>query len=137
MEKTAPVRPRARPLSPHLQIYRLPLVALVSITHRLTGVFLGAGALVLTLWLMAVAGGPESFDQAKQWMNTWGMKTLGLGWIGAFYYHLLNGLRHLVWDAGYGFELKTAQKSAWIPIAGSLALTVGTVLYVCSKGGVA
>ena len=133
MEKSA----RPRPLSPHLQIYRLPLVALVSISHRLTGLFLGVGTLGLVLWFMAVAGGPESFDQAKQCANAWWVKALGLGWIASFYYHLLNGIRHLAWDAGYGFELKTAQKTAWIPIMGSLILTVGTVFYICTKGRIA
>jgi len=116
--------PHERPLSPHLQVYQLPLAGgLLSITHRLTGVFLSVGTLLLVYWLMAIAGGPESYAQAQKLLGSpVGIIVLIL-WSYALFFHLCNGIRHLFWDAGYGFDLKTAAMSAKLVLIASLVLT--------------
>jgi len=115
-----------RPLSPHLQIYRLPLVALCSITHRLTGIALAAGTILLVVWLGSAAYGPEAYDQVSALLGS----PIGLivlfGFSAAFYFHLCNGIRHLVWDAGRGFELPTVDRSNMLVILGTVVLTLGT-----------
>lgn len=109
-----------RPLSPHLQVYRLPLSALMSISHRITGAALSVGCLLIVIWLAAAALGPEPYDMVMNFMKS----PLGLfvlfGWSFSLYYHLFNGLRHLIWDAGYLLKMRNAD------IAGCtvLALTV-------------
>lgn len=115
-----------RPLSPHLQVYRLPLVALLSITHRITGVALSAGTILLAVWLGSAAYGPEAYDQVSALLGS----PLGLiilfGFSAAFYYHLCNGIRHLVWDFGQGFELTTVRRSNVLVLIGAVVLTIGT-----------
>jgi succinate dehydrogenase / fumarate reductase cytochrome b subunit len=114
---------KTRPLSPHLQIYKLPLAALLSITHRITGVFLTLGTAVLVYWLVAIAAGPEAYAQAQALSGSgYGQVVLFL-WTFALYFHLCNGIRHLFWDAGYGFELKTIDLSGNIVIVATLLLT--------------
>ena len=118
--------PTNRPLSPHLQIYRLPLVALMSITHRITGVALSAGTILLVIWLGSAAYGPEAYDQVSACLaSPLGMIVL-FGFSCAFYYHLCNGIRHLVWDAGRGFELPTVHRSNKLVILSALVLTAVT-----------
>jgi succinate dehydrogenase / fumarate reductase, cytochrome b subunit len=116
---------RARPLSPHLQIYRWPVTMATSIAHRLTGVALSAGTLLLAWWLIAAALGPETYHVfAVCAANPLGQIALfGLVWSLAF--HLLNGIRHLAWDMGYGFKVPTAKLTAALVYAGSVALAVG------------
>ena len=113
-----------RPLSPHLQVYKPQLTSVLSITHRGTGVFLALGTLLLVYWLIAAATGPESYTQAQQIIGS----KLGLlvlfAWTWALFYHLCNGIRHLFWDAGYGFDLETAYKSGWAVVIASVVLTV-------------
>ena len=113
-----------RPLSPHLQVYKPQLTSVLSITHRGTGVFLALGTLLLVYWLIAAATGPESYAKAQQVIGS----KLGLlvlfAWTWALFYHLCNGIRHLFWDAGYGFELDTAYKSGWAVVIASVVLTV-------------
>ncbi len=112
-----------RPLSPHLQIYRPQITSVLSILHRLTGVVLAPGAVLLVYWLLAVAAGPAHFATAQSLMGSWfGTLVLG-GFSYALFYHLCNGIRHLCWDAGWGFELKTAYVSGWAMVAVSIALT--------------
>ncbi|MGF1527732.1 MAG: succinate dehydrogenase, cytochrome b556 subunit [Candidatus Competibacterales bacterium] len=113
-----------RPLSPHLQIYRLPLLALLSISHRATGVALAVGTLLLTYWLAAAAAGPEAFATAQGLLGSWLGRIVLFLWTLALFYHLGNGIRHLVWDAGYGFQLATAQRSGWLVVAAAPILTV-------------
>jgi succinate dehydrogenase / fumarate reductase cytochrome b subunit len=117
-------RPVNRPLSPHLQVYRFPLLAILSILHRATGVALSVGALYLATWVIYAASNPTAYA-VFQGFNTSivGRVILG-GWLFCGFYHLFNGIRHLFWDAGYGFELKDADRSAWIVIGLSLAATV-------------
>lgn len=118
-----PVAAVARPLSPHLQVYRPQLTSVLSITHRATGVALAVGTLVLVWWLVAAASGPEQFETAQGFLGSWFGKLLLLGWTVALFYHLANGIRHLFWDAGLGFELKTAYASGWAVLAATVLLT--------------
>ncbi len=102
-----------RPLSPHLQVYRPQITSVLSILHRLTGLALSAGVLVLAYWLVALAGGPVAYDQAAAILNVVWLKVCYSGWAFCFFYHLANGVRHLVWDLGLGFELKQIRASGW------------------------
>jgi len=113
----------ARPLSPHLQIYRLPLVAVLSITHRITGMANLAGTILLMLWLLSAAWSPECFAGVQAFMGSWIGRLMLLGWTWSLSYHLLNGVRHLFWDAGKGFEIATAYKTGRAVVAGSVVLT--------------
>lgn len=115
---------RDRPLSPHLQIYRWQWTMLLSIVHRLTGVALAAGTLLLVWWLIALAAGPEPFADVQAFMAHWVGRLVLLGFTWALFYHLANGIRHLFWDAGRGFELSTGYGSAWLVVLVSLALTL-------------
>lgn len=115
---------RARPLSPHLQVYRPQLTSVLSITHRATGVALAAGTLLLVWWLVAAASGPEQYATVQAVMGSWPGKLLLLGWTFSLFFHLANGIRHLFWDAGLGFELKTTYASGWAVVAASIVLTV-------------
>ena len=114
-----------RPLSPHLQIYRPQLTAVLSILHRLTGVALAPGTLLLVYWLAAAAAGPEAFATAQMLVGSIIGRLLLLGWTFALFYHLCNGIRHLVWDAGYGLELPDLYRSGWLVVFASGALTLG------------
>src|SRR5690348_15437891 len=87
----------ARPLSPHLQVYRLPLTAVMSITHRITGVGLSLGLIVVTVWLVAAAYGPEAYDAFAGFMVSWLGLLILLGFSLALFFHLCNGIRHLLW----------------------------------------
>ncbi|WP_448204505.1 succinate dehydrogenase, cytochrome b556 subunit [Azospirillum sp. sgz302134] len=113
-----------RPLSPHLQVYKFEWTMALSITHRITGVGLAVGTLLLTWWLVAAAAGPESFARAQKFIGSGLGLLLMFGWTWALFYHLANGIRHLVWDAGYSFELKNAEKGAYIVAGASLGLTI-------------
>ena len=112
-----------RPLSPHLQVYKLPFTAILSITHRITGVALGLGALGLVYWLAAAAAGPAWFEIASALAGSWFGRLVLLGFSWALFFHLLNGIRHLFWDAGFGYEMGCARLSGWIVLTGSLVLT--------------
>jgi succinate dehydrogenase / fumarate reductase cytochrome b subunit len=112
-----------RPLSPHLQVYRLPLLANLSILHRATGVALSVGALYLATWVMYAASNPRAYALFQTFnMSIVGRIILG-GWLFSAFYHLFNGIRHLFWDAGYGFEIKDAERSAWLVIVASAVCT--------------
>ena len=112
-----------RPLSPHLQVYKPQLTSVLSILHRLTGLALGVGTLLLVWWLAALAAGPEAFADARAFAGSIVGRLLLLGWSWALFYHLCNGIRHLFWDAGRGFELRAAYASGWTVVAASAALT--------------
>jgi succinate dehydrogenase / fumarate reductase cytochrome b subunit len=120
-----------RPLSPHLQIYRWQWTMAYSILHRATGIALGVGTLLLVWWLVALATGPEAFADAQAVVGSFFGRLFLFGWTFALFYHLANGLRHLVWDAGYGFDLDVAQKTGHaVPIvAGVLTLVTWIVGY--------
>lgn len=119
-----PAKPVARPLSPHLQIYRMPLAAWLSILgHRATGISLAVGVLLLTWWVMAAAVGPGAYDQATGFIGSPIGLFLMFGFSVALFFHLCNGVRHLVWDAGKGFEKTTTATSNVIVIVAALTLT--------------
>ncbi|WPZ35393.1 succinate dehydrogenase, cytochrome b556 subunit [Thalassobaculum sp. OXR-137] len=113
-----------RPLSPHLQVYKPQLTSIMSIAHRATGIALAVGTLLLVWWLLAAAAGPDAFATAHGFLGSWFGMLILFGFTYALMYHLCNGIRHLFWDAGYGFELETAYKSGWIAVGASVALTV-------------
>ncbi|MCP4487072.1 MAG: succinate dehydrogenase, cytochrome b556 subunit [Gammaproteobacteria bacterium] len=114
------------PISPHLQIYRLPLTALLSITHRASGVFLAIAALLLIWALVALAGGPESWESVRTLLQSWAGQLFLLGLTFALYFHFCNGIRHLFWDVGKGFEVETVDKTAKLAIIISIILTIAT-----------
>jgi len=125
-----------RPLSPHLQVYRPQLTSILSILHRLTGVALAVGTLLLVYWLAAAASGPEAFATARGLIGSVIGRLVLFGWTFALFFHLCNGIRHLFWDAGYGFELPTAYRSGWLVVAASTLLTLGCwILGYASRGG--
>ena len=100
-----------RPISPHITIYKPQLTSVLSITHRATGVALAAGTLLLVYWLTALAAGAEAFDDARALLGSWFGRVVMLGFTLALFFHLANGIRHLFWDVGKGFELRTAYAS--------------------------
>jgi len=114
------------PMSPHLQIYRLPLTALLSITHRITGVILALGCIVL-VWILAAAANSVVYYQAMvPHLQSWYGQLFLFGFIFSLYLHFCNGVRHLFWDVGYGFELETVDLTAKLAIALAVILTVAT-----------
>jgi succinate dehydrogenase / fumarate reductase cytochrome b subunit len=121
---------RERPLSPHLLVYRWQIGNSLSILHRLTGVALALGLLALCFWLMSLAGGPETYAAAaRMFASPLGLLVL-VGWTFAFLYHLLNGVRHLFWDIGVGFERTQRHASGWFVVLGSILLTLGVWLFL-------
>jgi succinate dehydrogenase / fumarate reductase cytochrome b subunit len=115
---------RARPTSPHLQIYRWQIGNSLSILHRLTGVALALGLLALCYWLISLAGGERTYAAAAKVLASPVGLTGLVGWTFAFMYHLLNGVRHLFWDAGYGYERTQRHASGWFAVLGSIAATL-------------
>jgi len=112
-----------RPLSPHLQIYQPQLTSLMSILHRLSGVFLSLGTVVLAYWLIAAASGVESYQQAQDLLGSWLGLLFLFGWSFALFYHLCNGIRHLFWDIGLGMDIKMVYLSGKLVLIASLVLT--------------
>ncbi|MEK9969764.1 MAG: succinate dehydrogenase, cytochrome b556 subunit [Ferrovibrio sp.] len=113
-----------RPLSPHLQIYRWPVTMATSILHRATGVGLSLGSLLLAWWLVAAAAGPDYYAMVQAVLGSILGRLILLGSTWALFYHLLSGIRHLVWDTGRGYALAVANKASWLVIGGSVVLTV-------------
>lgn len=126
---------RSRPLSPHLQVYKPQLTSVLSISHRATGVALSVGTLLFVWWLAAAAAGPEAYEDAQDFIGSWFGMLLLFGWSFCLYYHLCNGVRHLFWDAGYGFELPDAYKSGWAVVIAAGALTVLSWIVGLAVGG--
>ncbi|MBU6297836.1 MAG: succinate dehydrogenase, cytochrome b556 subunit [Alphaproteobacteria bacterium] len=126
----------SRPLSPHLGIYRWPITMATSIVHRMTGVALAGSTLLVAWWLIAAASGPEAYD----FFGSIAASLLGqlvlFGFVWSLAYHLVNGIRHLAWDFGYGFAPSTANKTGVLVFALSLLLAVGAfALVYLGKGG--
>ncbi len=120
------------PTSPHLQIYRLPLTALLSITHRITGVMLALGGVLLVGLLAAAAEGTGAYQSWFSHLQSWYGQLFLLGFVFSMYLHFCNGLRHLFWDVGYGFELDTVDKTAKLAIVAAIILTAPTWLAACT-----
>lgn len=114
------------PTSPHLQIYRLPLTALLSIVHRASGVVLTIGALLLIWVLAALAGGPDAYAPVQAILQSWFGQLVLFALTFALYFHFCNGIRHLFWDVGMGFELETSDKTARLVIIVAVVLTIAT-----------
>jgi len=114
---------RERPLSPHLMIYRWTITMAMSILHRATGVALSIGTLMLVWMLAAAALGEEAFTQFTDFAGSCVGQVLLFGWSVALFYHALNGLRHLAWDIGFGFEIKTAKMSGVVVLIATAVMT--------------
>lgn len=117
-----------RPLSPHLSVYRPQMSSMTSIFVRLTGIGLTLGFIMIIWWLLAAASGPEYFAYVNDLMTGWFAVLIWIVSIWALWYHFLGGIRHLIWDLGYGFELKTADMMGYIMIGGSFVLTFISLL---------
>ena len=113
-----------RPLSPHVQIYRLQLSWVPSIVNRMTGVANAVGLLLLSWGLVALASGPDAYAGFHGFIGSWLGMLMLFGWTWSICYHALNGIRHLVWDTGIGFEIEIMDRSAMAVIGGSVVLTV-------------
>lgn len=114
---------KQRPLSPHVQIYRLPITAVLSILHRVTGVLLTFGMVVAVLALVCFAGDRDSFPWIQSGLNTGLGRALTWAWLYALFLHLCHGLRHLIWDSGRGFEHAGLNRHAGYALVGSFLLT--------------
>lgn len=123
-----------RPLSPHLQIYRLPLTAVLSITHRITGLLLSLGILLFVICLMAVAGGPASFSLFQLFLDSMPGRILLWGWIFAFFVHFCHGVHHLIWDTGNGLDKGDMDWSACLELISAFAMTLLLSVYVLLFG---
>ncbi len=113
-----------RPLSPHLQVYKLPMAAITSIMSRATSVALVVGLLMIVWWLVAAVSSPGAFALADGFLRSWFGFLVMLGATWALWYHALAGVRHLFYDVGVGLEIEQAHKSSWAIIAGSVVLTL-------------
>jgi succinate dehydrogenase / fumarate reductase cytochrome b subunit len=113
-----------RPLSPYW-IYRWQITMWLSSLHRITGLLLSAGAFALTVWLIAIASGPQSYASVQPLFASGAFKVLLVGWTFCFFLHLANGVRHLAWDVGAGFDPKTIRVSGWTVIVVAVVATVG------------
>ena len=116
--------PIERPLSPHLQIYRPTLTMLMSIAHRITGMLLYAGTILLAMWLISVATGPAYFAFVNEFFASYFGRLLLLGYTWALLHHMLGGIRHLIWDTGTGFGPRSIEILAWVTLVGSIGLTI-------------
>ncbi|QRP62495.1 succinate dehydrogenase, cytochrome b556 subunit [Rhodanobacter sp. FDAARGOS 1247] len=126
-----------RPLSPHLQIYKKQVQMMTSITHRATGIALAVGSLLVVCGLMHLATGEESFNHFKGVLGSPVGMILMLGWSWSLFYHLCNGIRHLLQDAGLGYSIPQFVRSSWLSVIGSIVLTVVVWAYVLMAGGAA
>jgi succinate dehydrogenase / fumarate reductase, cytochrome b subunit len=121
---------RGRPTSPHVWLYRWQIGNTLSILHRFTGTALALGLIALSYWFVSLAGGPDSYAAAARLLvSPLGLVVL-LGWTFSFLFHLLNGVRHLFWDAGKGFERTQRHASGWLAVLGAIALTLCVAAWV-------
>lgn len=119
-----------RPLSPHLQVHRLEITSALSVLHRGTGLVLSAGLLLLAYWLLAAASGEDAYDQASTLLGSVWAKIFYTGWCFCFFYHLANGIRHLLWDMLIGLEPKQYRVSGWAVILFTVIFTAAYSLWV-------
>ena len=119
-----------RPVSPHLQVYKLPLTGVISILHRMTGVLLSVGLILIVYVLYAVAGGSNTYTAMQDFMRPVLMQVIYWGFIYALFFHLCHGVRHIIWDSGKSFERDTLNRYAMIELGSSFVLTVITFLFV-------
>jgi len=126
-----------RPLSPHLQVYRPQITSLLSILHRLTGVAMIGGAVMFTYWIAAATYGPEAFDRAQAVLGSWFGRLVLFGMALSLFYHLGNGVRHMAWDIGWGYEMPKLVASGWAVVVFSIVMTFLTFAagYALRGGG--
>ena len=117
-------QPVMRPISPHLQVYRPQITSVLSIFHRATGIALGLGAVILSLWLAAAASSDRWFGWAQAAIDSILGMIILFGFTLALFYHFCNGIRHLAWDAGYGFAVPTLHRTGIMAVAAAIILTV-------------
>lgn len=113
-----------RPTSPHLQIYRLPLTAKMSISHRITGLILSGGLVLTVLFLTALAGGQSSWEVSHDFLSNWFGQLVLFGFTLVLNYHMCNGIRHLFWDVGQGFSLQAANRNNKVVLVASAVMTL-------------
>ncbi|MDC1444856.1 succinate dehydrogenase, cytochrome b556 subunit [Amylibacter sp.] len=118
-----------RPLSPHLTIYRPQMSSISSILVRISGVLLSFGFVLIVWWLLAASTNIKYFESANSILSSWFGIVVLIGSVWALCYHSLGGIRHLIWDMGYGFDLKTADRMGWAVIIGSFVLTFVIICY--------
>lgn len=123
---------RPRPTSPHLQIYSPMINMVMSIVHRITGAALYFGSLLLAVWLIAAAMGPDAFDQVNALFGTLLGRLVLIGYTWALLHHMLGGIRHFIWDTGRGLDIKTADFLCWASIIVSVVLTA--VIWLAAGG---
>lgn len=129
---------RKRPLSPFLTVYRWQYTMALSILHRVTGCALSVGLLLFAYWLVAAASGHDAYQTARDFFAHPVVRILLIGFSFAFFYHLLNGARHMTWDTGQGLERKAARVSGWIVFLGAIVCTaLFWLLIVRNAGGAA
>lgn len=116
----------SRPLSPHLQIYRWQITMTLSILHRASGLMLSLGSVFFVYWLLALSSGEVAFAHVQAQLASAPGQVLLVAWSAALFFHLSNGIRHLFWDVGLGFEMPTVRRSGWAVIFATLVLTVLT-----------
>lgn len=126
-----------RPLSPHLGVYRWQAQMVTSILHRATGMALAAGSILLLVGLIALAAGPAAFESVRDFCTSWIGIVLLLGWSWSLAFHLLNGIRHLLQDAGLGFRIEQFVRNSWLSVIGSIVLTILVWAGVLLTGGAA
>ncbi|WP_426699936.1 succinate dehydrogenase, cytochrome b556 subunit [Rhodanobacter sp. Col0626] len=126
-----------RPLSPHLQVYKWQVQMMSSILHRATGIALAVGSLLVVAGLLHLAAGEESFNHFKAVIGSPIGTILLIGWSWSLFYHLCNGIRHLVQDAGFGYAIPQFVRSSWLSVIVSIVLTVLVWAYVLTAGGAA
>lgn len=119
-----------RPLSPHLTIYRWPITMTLSILHRITGVALSFGLVMFVFWLEAIAYDAVPYDAVMAFLGSLLGRFMLLGWCFSFFFHLSNGIRHLIWDTGHMLEKRQAEASAWFVIVAALLMSSGYWLLV-------
>lgn len=124
LQRTSEGKLVRRPLSPHLQVYRPQITSVLSIMHRMTGIALAVGTLLLVAWLVSAATSDAAFAAVSGFIGSPIGYILVFGWTLALFFHLCNGIRHLAWDAGYGFELPTVHASGWAVVIAACVLTV-------------
>ena len=117
-----------RPISPHLQAYKLPLTGIISITHRMTGVLLSVGLVAFVYIVSAIAGGATDYADMQAFINVWIIKLIYWGFVYALFFHLCHGVRHLIWDAGRSFDTKTLHSYALVELVASVTLTLATLV---------
>jgi succinate dehydrogenase / fumarate reductase, cytochrome b subunit len=126
-----------RPVSPHLQIYKWQVQMMTSILHRATGIALAVGILMIVWGVLSLAAGEEAFNQFKICMGSPLGIILLIGWSWSLFYHLCNGIRHLIQDTGAGYAIPQFVRSSWMSVIGSFVLTLLVWAYVLTAGGAA